>query len=229
MLGCWSLAAALASIWKRWRLSSSSVPSTVRVLTATSRSSTSSRPRYTMPMPPRPMRPTIEYLPILLRSRPDGSPAGSISSGVEPHQEDGDVVFAPARVGGGHERLCRLLDVALRLLDELADVLVGDHGGQAVRAEKEEVARLDLVLLHVDQQVRLAAQGPRDHVAQGMRAGLVRGDDPALDLLVDPAVVRRELADLTLAHEVDAAVPHVPDVGLVAVHQHRGHRGGHAL
>ena len=44
-VGVLELAAALASIWKRWRLSSSRVPSTVRVLTATSRSRTSSQPR----------------------------------------------------------------------------------------------------------------------------------------------------------------------------------------
>jgi hypothetical protein len=45
MFGCCSRAAALASISKRCRFSSSSIPSPVSVLTATSRSSVSSSPR----------------------------------------------------------------------------------------------------------------------------------------------------------------------------------------
>ena len=78
-------------------------------------------------------------------------------------------------------------------------------------------------------EVRLAPEGAGDHVAQGVAAGLVGRDHAALDLLVHPGVVARELGELAVAPEVDAAVPHVADVGDVAVHEHRGHGGGHAL
>ncbi|OFV87920.1 MAG: hypothetical protein A2V74_08800 [Acidobacteria bacterium RBG_16_70_10] len=59
MFGCWSLAVDRPSRRNRLRLSSSRLPSAVRVLIATSRSRSSSRPRYTIPMPPRPIRPTM--------------------------------------------------------------------------------------------------------------------------------------------------------------------------
>ena len=62
-----------------------------------------------------------------------------------------------------------------------------------------------------------------------MAAGLVGRDHPALDLLVHPGVVARELGEHSLAEEVDPAVSHVAEVGHVAVHQHRRHRSGHPL
>ena len=45
-------------------------------------------------------------------------------------------------------------------------------------------ARLD-----VDEEVRAAAEGAGHDVAEGVAAGLLGGDDAALDLLVDPRVV----------------------------------------
>ena len=72
----------------------------------------------------------------------------------------------PSRVGGVHQRLGGLLDVAAAVAHHARDLVVGDHGGEAVRAEQEDVAGLDLVHLHVDLQVGLAAQRARDHVAQ---------------------------------------------------------------
>ena len=88
---------------------------------------------------------------------------------------------------------------------------------------------LHACVLHVHGQVGLAPQGAGDHVAQGMAAGLVGRDHAALDLLVHPGVVGRELGDLPLAQEVDAAVPHVAEVGHVAVDEDGGHRRGHPL
>src|SRR6185503_4930113 len=151
------------------------------------------------------MRPTTAYLPILRRATFSGWSAGSISSLVEADQENGDVVLSALRVGAGHEGLGRLLDVSPGLAHDARDVLVRDHGGEPVRAEDQDVSGLGLVLLHVDLQVRLAPEGARHHVAQGVRPRLVRGDDAALYLLVDPGVVGGELADLAVAHQVDAA------------------------
>src|SRR5882672_6394750 len=104
------------------------------------------------------MRPTTAYLPILRRAAFSGWSAGSISSSVEADQENGDVVLSALRVGAGHQGLGRLLHVAARLAHDTRDVLVRDHRGEPVRAQDEDVARLGLVLLHVDLQVRLAAQ-----------------------------------------------------------------------
>src|SRR5205814_3943063 len=110
-----------------------------------------------MPIPRRPMRPTTAYFPIRRRAALSGWSADSISSLVEAQEEDGDVVLAPFRVRAGHQGLGRLLDLAARVLHHARDLVVGDHGGEPVRAEEEDVARLDLVELHVHLEVRLAA------------------------------------------------------------------------
>src|SRR5262245_34816052 len=230
MFGCWSLAAALASISNRFRLSSSRIPSTVSVLIATSRSRISSRPRYTTPIPPRPIRPVTPYLPMRLRGRSTALPAGITDPSLqELDEDDGDVVLAAAGVRLGDQGPGRLLDVGAGGGQDGGDVVVGDHGGEAVRTGDQDVPGLRLVDLHVDVQVGPAAQRARHHVAQGVGPRLVEGQHAALELLVDPGMVAGELAEGGVAEQVDPAVPHVGQVGGVAVHQDRGHRGGHAL
>ena len=96
----------------------------------------------------------------------------------------------PAGVGGVHQRLGGRLDVARRA--SRTTRAISSSGIMVVRPS-EHRSRMspgcDLVDLHVDLQVGLAAQRARDHVAQGVAAGLVGGDDAALDLLVHPGVV----------------------------------------
>src|SRR5688572_29716181 len=101
-----------------------------------------------MPMPPRPIRPVTTYFPMR-RRRLASWPAGVISSLVEPDEQDGDVVLAPPRICGGYQRLRSLLEIAFRIVDDLADVFIRDHRGEAVRAQEQDVARVRLVHLHV--------------------------------------------------------------------------------
>ena len=64
MLACWSMLTARASRRKRSRPSALSERLLVMTLTATILPSTLSRALYTTPIPPRPIRSTISYLPI---------------------------------------------------------------------------------------------------------------------------------------------------------------------
>src|SRR4051812_16714825 len=129
------------------------------------------------------MRPTTAYFPIRRRGAFAGWSAGSISSLVEAEEENGDVVLPALRVPARDQGLRRLVHVAAGVPDEARDLLVRDHRGEPVRAEEEDVARLDLVELHVDLEVGLAPQRARDHVVQRVRARLVGRDDAGLDLL----------------------------------------------
>src|SRR3954467_15366188 len=104
------------------------------------------------------MRPTTAYFPILRRTAFSGWPAGTISSVVEADEEHRDVVLATLGVRAAHQRLRGLVHVPARLAHEARDLVVRDHGGEAVRAEEEDVCGLRLVLLHVDLEVGLAAQ-----------------------------------------------------------------------
>ena len=74
MLGCDSAATAFASRSKRSRAAELSARCGGSTLIATSRSSLVSRARYTSPIPPVPMAPTISYGPSFV-------PAASISVG----------------------------------------------------------------------------------------------------------------------------------------------------
>src|SRR5688572_14931238 len=107
-------------------------------------------------MPPLPMRPVSTYLPMRLRGRASG-PAARVTAApgsgdsrrapttawsVELQEEDGDVVLAAAGVGGVDQRVRGLADVARVVRHDARDVVVRQHGGQPVRAEQEDVARL---------------------------------------------------------------------------------------
>src|SRR4051812_14895318 len=126
-------------------------------------------------MPPRPMRPSTAYLPMYfcragatgwgegLTAGIRGSPRRSVQ--VESDEQDRDVVVAATRVRAVDERPGRLLHVALGLVEDRVDLVVGQHPGEPVRAELQRVAVLHGVQLHVDLQVGLATQGAGDDVA----------------------------------------------------------------
>ena len=61
-----------------------------------------------------------------------------------------------------------------RLAEDARDLLVADHGGEAVRAEEEHVPGVHAARLDVDQQVGAPAEGAGDHVAQRVVARLLR-------------------------------------------------------
>ena len=116
------------------------------------------------------------------------------------------------------ESLTRVRQISCRLLagaQAVADVGVGEHAGQAVRAEEVEVARPHLHLAHVHQHVALAAEGAGDHVLERMGARLLLGEEARHHLLVDPGVVLGELVEAAVAQAVGPAVADV---------RHRGAR-----
>ena len=146
--------------------------------------------------------------------------------------DDADVVATTCLVGRRDERVGRRLRVG-RGRDDPGDVLVGHLVDEAVGADEVAVARLRRDEPRVDGDRRLDADDPRDDVAMGVAAGLVRGDLPRGEHLLDVAVVAGELAQLAVGAEVDATVADVGhDQVVLAVgagrRRHQGERGAHA-
>src|SRR5687767_758365 len=125
-LGWLRRAHACASRKNRARSSSVTSMSLEMTFSATVRSSIGSWALYTVPMPPRPMRSTIRYLPsrwIMPCAPPRSFPRGG--SAAEAHEERADVVAPALRVGLGDEMAARGLEVTARGADDLDDRRVG--------------------------------------------------------------------------------------------------------
>ena len=88
---------------------------------------------------------------------------------------------------------------------------LGDHRGQAVRAEQEDVAGAGLEDLDVDLHVGLGPERAGDHRALRVRLGLLLGQLAARDQLADQRVVAGEPDQLAVAQQVGARVADVGD------------------
>ena len=118
----------------------------------------------------------------------------------ELEEDDGDVVLAAAAV----RRARRAPSPRPRgrrgcSSTTLEDRVVVDHRRQAVRAEQEEVARLGRRRERVDVDVRVGAEGARDHGALRVRLGLLGREPAAADELGDERVVLGQLLELAVA------------------------------
>ena len=129
---------------------------------------------------------------------------------LQPEEHHGDVVAAARLVGGVDQRAPRLLERAGAGEDRRQPRL-GDHRGEAVRADEEDVAGAGLEGLEVDLDVGLGAERAGDHGALRVRLGLLLGELAALDQLVDERVVAGEPHELAVAQQVGARVADVGD------------------
>jgi hypothetical protein len=109
-----------------------------------------------------------------------------------------DVVLAAGLVRRLHEPLARLLEI-LRPGDEVADLLVVDHRGEPVGADKEEVVAFGGDRERVDVDFAVRAEGTGDHRSLGMGVRLFRGDAPTSHEVGDEGVVIGELLELPAA------------------------------
>ena len=82
------------------------------------------------------------------------------------------------------------------------DLVLTDHGRQAVGAEEHAVAREQLERDQVDVDPGLHTERPGDHRAARVELGLFLGELARLDQLGDDAVVGGDLAQLAVAQQV---------------------------
>ena len=100
---------------------------------------------------------------------------------------------------------------------------------QAVAAQQETLAGVDVAVPHLQVQGRLDADRTGDAVAQGMADRRLRCDGAGIDEFLDHAVIRGQQLDRALAAAIEAAVAG-PQAGVaVAPDRQRHHRrAGHA-
>lgn len=99
---------------------------------------------------------------------------------------------------------------------------------EAVAAEQEAVALLDVEDARVDLDVVPVAHRARDDVAVGRLVRLLRRDEPLPELPRDEGVVLGHLRRRLPTHQVDAAVADLAEDGVLAQHEHRADGGSHA-
>ena len=108
------------------------------------------------------------------------------------------------------------------------DRLVADDAMQAVAAQEEDVAGLDLALDALDLDRFLHADRARQDMAHRMALRLLRGQQTARDHFLDLGMVAAQLLEPAAAHQIGAAVAD-PEHGIMRAlnHQHddgRAHR-----
>ena len=84
------------------------------------------------------------------------------------------------------------------------DLLVLDHGRQAVGAHEQTVARFDVDLVHIGARVGIGPERARDDGALRMMARFLGGELAGLDHVGHKAVVARELLQLAVMQQIGA-------------------------
>ena len=146
---------------------------------------------------------------------------------LDPCDHCRDVVVATA--------LARVIDHAPRgllrwvLPQVVRDVIELEVVAQAIRAEQEAIASSDGTHLDIDLDVLLVAERPGDDVPHLVMLGLLHRDQASLDLLVHERVILGQLLRTPVAHQVDATVTDVRDVGIRTIDHETDRRGPHPV
>ncbi len=111
--------------------------------------------------------------------------------------------------------------IAVGLEERRRDLVLGEHVGEAVRAEEDEVARLRRNREDVDLDRALGADRPGDRRALWMPLGLLGREDAALDELRDERVVGRDLLEDVAAQPIGARVADVAEHDLGVAQRRR--------
>src|SRR5262245_5202117 len=205
MLGWFSWPMASASRWKRSCSSSSSSSSADSIFRATIRPRLWSRARYTTPMAPSPSLSRISYRPNVATSI-SGRFGDPVLLRIA-QEHDGDVVLAARLVGGIDELVDPLLEGGRRRREDLEDLVVVDHGMQAVTADQDDIAGRELALDDLELDRVLGADGLGDDVLEGVPFDLLGVEDPLGPGRGHPGVVACQLHELVAAQQIAAAVP----------------------
>ena len=91
------------------------------------------------------------------------------------------------------------------------------------------IERRNNIQAGIDQDLGLIANGAHELIPADVAAGFLGAERTLQHHLVTPGVVARQLVDLLVAHQVDAAVAHVGNVQPAIVHGCHSSRGTHIL
>ena len=112
-------------------------------------------------------------------------------------------------------------------VEDLRDLLLADHRGQAVGAQQHDIAGAHRIGPGVDLDVALDAQRAGDDRALRMLGGLLLGELALADELLDQRVVLGQARELAVAEDVGAAVADVGHRQVIVLEVGGGERGTH--
>src|SRR5258707_11935141 len=115
--------------------------------------------------------------------------AGSLVSFGHLHNNHGNVIFAAAVKRGFDQVLAGLIEVLRRFSQHVLNQGVAHHVPEAVRAEQELIARLEIDLEGIDLNNWLLAEAAIDLVTFGVRIDVVWLDDASVNQAGDNRVV----------------------------------------
>ena len=143
----------------------------------------------------------------------------------DPHDLHGDVVVRSSFLREPNEVLAR--GGRRHAVHAVAQLVLGQAPVQAVRALNDGIVVAQRRPVVLDLNRRVLADAARQHRAQIARHRLFFRDEAHLELHRDVRVIRGQLPNLSLAHEIRAGIPHVPDGDLVAPEERNGERRRH--
>ena len=108
-------------------------------------------------------------------------------------------------------------------LNDLGELVVFEHAGQTIRGDQQHIALLQAAEVDVGHHVLVGPDAPGYHIAVRVRPGLVGGQQPGIDLLLNVAVVLGDLEELAVAKQIGSAVADLTDqIPLGPEYQHGG-------
>ena len=143
--------------------------------------------------------------------------------------DDGGGVVVPAGVECGGNQVVGTFLRGFRAAHDAGYLGVFEHGGNAVGAQQDTVARFHVQLVDVGLHVRVGADGARDNRAVGVNACLCFGKLAGLYHVGHKAVVAGKLLKASLVQQVGARIAHLGDYQALAFQDGGGKRGAHAL
>ena len=140
------------------------------------------------------------------------------------YHDDGHVVVSAGGKGLLHQLRGANLGIA-ELAQDIADLLVLQHGGKAVRAQQQAVTRLHVNLVQIRFGAGIAAQRAGDVRALRVRLCLRGGDAARFHQVGNQAVIARNLLQMAFVQQIGARVAHLRNDQALAF-QHGGRAGG---
>ena len=137
-------------------------------------------------------------------------------------------VAAALFIRGRDQPLDRAIEITLVRQDVL-DLIVLEHAGQPVRAQKERISEVRLLGDDVDLHALLHAERAHDHVLVRPVLRLFRRDSLHPDVVVDQRVILGQLHELVAALAIAPRIADVPDDHVIVEEVLRDARGAHAL
>src|SRR4029077_4725670 len=150
-------------------------------------------------------------------------------SGRNAENQHGDVVGTAVVEGHGHQLLASFRG-GIGLYDA-GQVRVADEAPESVSAKNKDVTLFqgDGVFRNVRRNIAAGAQGSGKNVTLGVRLGVFRADDAALDQSADVRMIAGETGDGLGADQVKATVANVSEIQLAVDDGESGTGGSHAV